>query len=303
MAVTGGVGAAIALVFFALVFLNGSTVALRKQEVASLQDKCNALDGVRRDGAIEDDIKEIEKKMSDRYDSIVNTNLVRHADKSETELQKAINEEFREVKTWPQSSAEKMIPADFLAKSGDQNFRIFYNYVKDDGAVAPKNIALVARQWSDFYHIMEMMRDAGVRQLGMFNDVAKAAPAEEVKKPSRGRSRNKASEKKEESGRYSEQTYAIEFEAKPAAFVKFMNMLAGGKDKWFFVVESLFVDGEGFLQKIDGKKDLAQKGGIAGEQAIKAIVVDPATEPPLKVKMNITSVIFTPQAVKGKESK
>ena len=158
MAVTGGVGAAVALVFFALVFMNGSTIDQRKQEVADLQNKCSALNGVSRDKTIAEDIKEIDGLMSERYDSMVNTNLVRHAEKSENELQQAINTEFREIKSWPSDSTVKIIPGDFLAKNGDQNFKVFYNYVKDDGAVAPKNKLLVARQWSDFYHIMELMR-------------------------------------------------------------------------------------------------------------------------------------------------
>lgn len=302
MAVTGGVGAAVALVFFALVFMNGSTIDQRKQEVADLQNKCSALNGVSRDKTIAEDIKEIDGLMSERYDSMVNTNLVRHAEKSENELQQAINAEFREIKSWPSDSSVKIIPGDFLAKNGDQNFKVFYNYVKDDGAVAPKNKLLVARQWSDFYHIMELMRDAGVCQLGMFTDVVKAQSEPEMKKPARNRSRRKSVEKVEEAPKYNEQTYAVEFEAKPAALVKFMNMLASGEGKWFFVVESLFIDGEGFLQKIDVKKDMGRKGA-AGEQAIKAIVVDPASEAPLKVKMNITSVIFTQEIEKGKESK
>jgi NAD-dependent DNA ligase len=60
MAVTGGVGAAVALVFFALVFMNGSTIDQRKQEVADLQNKCSALNGVSRDKTIAEDIKEID---------------------------------------------------------------------------------------------------------------------------------------------------------------------------------------------------------------------------------------------------
>ncbi|MBO7207829.1 MAG: Amuc_1100 family pilus-like protein [Kiritimatiellae bacterium] len=302
MTVIGGAGAAVALVFFALLFLNSSTVDQRRQEVADLQNRCNALNGVSRDKTIEDDIAEIDGLMSQRYDSMVNTNLVRHTEKSENELKQAINKEFREIKLWPQNSSIKMIPADFLAKKGEDKFKVFYNYVKDEGAVAPKDKMLVARQWSDFYRIMELMRDAGVQRLEMFTDVVKAKSVVEVKKPSRNRSRKKTDEKPDESGRYSEQTYAVEFEAKPAALVKFMNMLANGKDKWFFAVESLFVDGEGFLQKIEGKKELAKTGAQA-EQSIRPVVVDPATEAPLKVKMNITSVIFTQNIEKGKESK
>ena len=144
----------------------------------------------------------------------------------------------------------------------------FPEFVSGDKLPAKDQLPRLQRQWGDVCTLVKMLSDCGVVEVvriepGVAAKQQAQAPVEPKKDAKKSKKRKKGKDAEDEKPAYTEEKYAIDFRAKPAALVKAVNALAASQR--FIVVESLDFTREGdMIGKALGEGD---KKGAADQQA------------------------------------
>ncbi|MBO5904909.1 MAG: Amuc_1100 family pilus-like protein [Kiritimatiellae bacterium] len=298
MAVIGGVGVVIALAAFGMVVMNSSAVTELRDKIAQERSSCAQKRGISSQVAkkAEEARKALSEKALAAYD-YVSTNDLQVAKVIEgAKLQNLMNADYERFKKLPEGTSRKIIKEDFA-------FGKFGDYIK--GKVPSKEEAqLLSRQWNDVSILADILVDAGATEL---TDVKVITPKKEepTNTNQRGRAsrgRNVANTANADNAKYASEneSYEITFLARPAALVKFLNLIASSKR--FFAVDSLKFEqvGDPLLQAIgaDSKEESTRKNKKVNKEEedpslSKICVTDPATTEPFTVTMKISAMIFT----------
>ena len=191
----------------------------------------------------------------------------------------------------------------------------FPDFVTGDKLPEKEKLPQLQRQWSDIRTIVEILADCGIVEVVRIEPIV--ATQTEVMPPKETKSRNRRKKAAEEAKpAYTEEKYAIDFRAKPAALVKVVNALATSER--FIVVESFDFMREGdMIGKALGEGDKkgsaeqqssrprrkrrgaaeAEFGADAAAQdaaagADKGVVNDPAKEEPFLVRSIVATYDF-----------
>ena len=298
MAVIGGVGVVIALVAFGMVVMNSSAVTELRDKIAQERSSCTQKRGISSQVAkmAEEARKALSEKALAAY-NYVSTNDLQVAKVIEgAKLQNLMNADYERFKKLPEGTSRKIIKEDFA-------FGKFGDYIK--GKVPSKEEAqLLSRQWNDVSILADILVDAGATEL---TDVKVITPKKEepTNTNQRGRAsrgRNVANTANADNAKYASEneSYEITFLARPAALVKFLNLITSSKR--FFAVDSLKFEqvGDPLLQAIgaDSKEESTRKNKKVNKEEedpslSKICVTDPATIEPFTVTMKISAMIFT----------
>ena len=144
----------------------------------------------------------------------------------------------------------------------------FPEFVSGDKLPTKDQLPRLQRQWGDVCTLVKTLSDCGVVEVVRIEPGAAAkqqaqASAEPKKDAKKSKKRKKGKDAEDEKPAYTEEKYAIDFRAKPAALVKAVNALAASQR--FIVVESLdFVREGDMIGKALGEGD---KKGAADQQA------------------------------------
>ena len=144
----------------------------------------------------------------------------------------------------------------------------FPEFVSGDKLPDKDQLPRLQRQWGDVCTLVKTLSDCGVVEVVRIEPGAAAkqqaqASAEPKKDAKKSKKRKKGKDAEDEKPAYTEEKYAIDFRAKPAALVKAVNALAASQR--FIVVESLdFVREGDMIGKALGEGD---KKGAADQQA------------------------------------
>lgn len=196
----------------------------------------------------------------------------------------------------------------------------FPDFVTGDKLPEKERLPQLQRQWFDIRKIVETLQSCGIVELVRIDPVlAKQPQATDETKDAKNKKSKKRRKKGEEEAKpaYSEERYAVDFRAKPAALVKVVNALATCER--FIVVETLDFAREGdMIGKALGEGD---KKGAAAEQQVSrprrrrrgavetgfeaqaaaqdavpavddGVVNDPAKEEPFLVRMIVATYDF-----------
>lgn len=234
--------------------------------------------------------------------------------------------EFRQLLSESVEEARKL-PGVANAKLVAEDFSFGFRDILDEGRL-PKSeeLPLLLRQWGDIKLFSEILSAAGVVRLVEVEKVAKkTATTEPQRAPVAQSGRNPRQQGKpqaEEKPLADAQSYTIKFQARPLALVKVLNEL--GRTDRFVVIDSLSFKREpDALDTILGGKEKEEarqtrsrrprgqrgRGGRAaqqeepeqqaeGEEDVrrKGLVVDPVTDTPFTVTMDITTYDFGTKA-------
>lgn len=298
MAVIGGVGVVIALAAFGMVVMNSSAVTELRNKIAQERSSCAQKRGISSQVAkkVEEARKALSEKALAAY-AYVSTNDLKVAKVLEgAKLQNLMNADYERFKKLPEGSSRKIIKEDFA-------FGKFGDYIK--GKVPSKDEAQVlSRQWNDVSILTDILVDAGATEL---TEVKVITPKKEevANTNQRGRAsrgRNAANTANADNAKYASEneSYEITFLARPAALVKFLNLVSSSKR--FFAVDSLKFEqaGDPLLQAIGAeskdestRKNRKNKKDDEDSSLSKVCVTDPATTEPFTVTLKISAMIFT----------
>jgi hypothetical protein len=121
----------------------------------------------------------------------------------------------------------------------------FADFVSGDKLPEKAELPRLQRQWGDVCTLVKLLSDCGVIEVVRIEPtVLKQQPAAEQQKDTKSnRRQRKRKDAEVEKPAYTEEKYAIDFRAKPAALVKVVNAFATSQR--FFVVETLDFAREG----------------------------------------------------------
>ena len=124
----------------------------------------------------------------------------------------------------------------------------FPEFVSGDKLPDKDQLPHLQRQWGDVCILVKTLSDCGVVEVvriepGVAAKQQAQAPVEPKKDAKKSKKRKKGKDAEDEKPAYTEEKYAIDFRAKPAALVKVVNALAASQR--FIVVESLDFAREG----------------------------------------------------------
>ena len=200
----------------------------------------------------------------------------------------------------------------------------FPEFVSGDKLPEKDQLPRLQRQWGDVCTLVKTLSDCGVIEIVRIEPSVAAkqqqvqAPAEPKKDAKKSKKRKKGKDAEDEKPVYTEEKYAIDFRAKPAALVKVANALATSQR--FIVVESLDFTREGDMigkalgdgdkkgaaeQQTSSRPRRRRRGGAeqaefgadaaapdAAAEADSGIVNDPEKEEPFLVKVIVSTYDF-----------
>ena len=143
----------------------------------------------------------------------------------------------------------------------------FPEFVSGDKLPEKDQLPRLQRQWGDVCTLVKTLSDCGATEIvriepGVVAKQQAQAPVEPKKDAKKSKKRKKGKDAEDEKPAYTEEKYAIDFRARPAALVKVVNALATSQR--FIVVESLDFAREGdMIGKALGDGD---KKGAAEQQ-------------------------------------
>ena len=181
-------------------------------------------------------------------------------DVNEAAFKQKLVDEARVMSGLPGGVDGKIVKADFPFG--------FPDFVSGDKLPEKAELPRLQRQWGDVCTLVKTLSDCGVVEVVRIEPgVAKqqVQPTAEPKKDTKkSKKRKKGKDAEDEKPAYTEEKYAIDFRAKPAALVKVVNALATSQR--FIVVESLdFARESDMIGKALGEGD--KKGADAEQQS------------------------------------
>lgn len=322
MAVIGGAGGVVALVVFALVWMKSGKIDVLQREVKNLKSECDGLYAV--DPAEGENFRKnfnaVSNEVASSFNSAANEFLLdEYSEMEKSVFCKKMQDDFKDFLKWPEGSVDKLIGEDIKKAEKGSGIVQFVPCLNGTVPSSEEEKLKLARQWCDFKKLMELMNDAGVRKLEKF--LAKP----EEKKETSARTVNAGFQINNQAPlqyQYDEERYELGFKAKPAAFLKFLNLISakGADDKFFFIVETMSFDGgfskrveageiikssDGNARKSEGRTSRRRRGAQRGAEGkevekqdpvekndVKTFVTNPETADPITVTMTIRSVIF-----------
>ena len=179
------------------------------------------------------------------------------ADVNEAAFKQKLVDEARALSELPGGVGGKIVKPDFSFG--------FPDFVTGDKLPEKEKLPQLQRQWADIRTLVETLQACGIVELVRIEPTLVKQPAVAEQQPKETKRRNRRKKADEEAKpAYTEEKYAIDFRAKPAALVKVVNALATSQR--FIVVESLdFARESDMIGKALGEGD--KKGADAEQQS------------------------------------
>ena len=179
------------------------------------------------------------------------------ADVNEAAFKQKLVDEARALSSLPGGVEGKIVKPDFAFG--------FPDFVTGDKLPEKEKLPQLQRQWADIRTTVELLAGCGIVEISRIEPVLAKQPqaGEQQKDAKSNRRQRRRRDAEEEKPAYTEEKYAIDFRAKPAALVKVVNALATSQR--FFVVETLDFAREGdMIGKALGEGD---KRGATEQQS------------------------------------
>ena len=179
------------------------------------------------------------------------------ADVNEAAFKQKLVDEARALSELPGGVDGKIVKPDFSFG--------FPDFVTGDKLPEKEKLPQLQRQWADIRTLVETLQACGIVELVRIEPTLVKQPAVAEQQPKETKRRNRRRKADEEAKpAYTEEKYAIDFRAKPAALVKVVNALATSQR--FIVVESLdFARESDMIGKALGEGD--KRGADAEQQS------------------------------------
>ncbi len=229
-------------------------------------------------------------------------------DLNEAAFKQKLVDEARALSSLPGGVEGKIVKPDFAFG--------FPDFVTGDKIPEKEKLPQLQRQWADIRTIVESLAGCGIVEIARIEPILAKQPqaGEQQKDAKPNRRQRKRRDAEEEKPSYTEEKYAIDFRAKPAALVKVVNALATSQR--FFVVETLDFAREGdMIGKAlgEGEKRGAseqqssrprrrrrgeqarfgeEKAAEGAEEADSGVVNDPEKEEPFLVHAVVSTYDF-----------
>ena len=179
------------------------------------------------------------------------------ADVNEAAFKQKLVDEARALSSLPGGVEGKIVKPDFAFG--------FPDFVTGDKLPEKEKLPQLQRQWADIRTVVEALADCGIVEIVRVEPILAKQPqaSEQQKDAKTNRRQRRRKDVEEVKPAYTEEKYAIDFRAKPAALVKVVN--ARATSHRFFVVETLDFAREGdMIGKALGEGD---KRGAAEQQS------------------------------------
>lgn len=178
-------------------------------------------------------------------------------DVNEAAFKQKLVDEARALSELPGGVDGKIVKPDFSFG--------FPDFVTGDKLPEKEKLPQLQRQWADIRTLVETLQACGIVELVRIEPTLVKQPAVAEQQPKETKRRNRRRKADEEAKpAYTEEKYAIDFRAKPAALVKVVNALATSQR--FIVVESLdFARESDMIGKALGEGD--KRGADAEQQS------------------------------------
>lgn len=178
-------------------------------------------------------------------------------DVNEAAFKQKLVDEARALSELPGGVDGKIVKPDFSFG--------FPDFVTGDKLPEKEKLPQLQRQWADIRTLVETLQACGIVELVRIEPTLVKQPAVAEQQPKETKRRNRRRKADEEAKpAYTEEKYAIDFRAKPAALVKVVNALATSQR--FIVVESLdFTRESDMIGKALGDGD--KRGADAEQQS------------------------------------
>lgn len=179
-------------------------------------------------------------------------------DVNEAAFKQKLVDEARALSELPGGVGGKIVKPDFSFG--------FPDFVTGDKLPEKEKLPQLQRQWADIRTLVETLQACGIVELVRIEPTLVKQPAVAEQQPKETKRRNRRRKADEEvKPAYTEEKYAIDFRAKPAALVKVVNALATSQR--FIVVESLdFARESDMIGKALGEGD---KKGADEQQTVR----------------------------------
>ena len=179
------------------------------------------------------------------------------ADVNEAAFKQKLVDEARALSALPGGVDGKIVKPDFAFG--------FPDFVTGDKLPEKEKLPQLQRQWADIRTVVEALADCGIVEIVRVEPILAKQPqaSEQQKDAKTNRRQRRRKDAEEVKPAYTEEKYAIDFRAKPAALVKVVNAFATSQR--FLVVETLDFAREGdMIGKALGEGD---KRGAAEQQS------------------------------------
>ena len=179
------------------------------------------------------------------------------ADVNEAAFKQKLVDEARALSALPGGVDGKIVKPDFAFG--------FPDFVTGDKLPEREKLPQLQRQWADIRTVVEALADCGIVEIVRVEPILAKQPqaSEQQKDAKTNRRQRRRKDAEEVKPAYTEEKYAIDFRAKPAALVKVVNAFATSQR--FLVVETLDFAREGdMIGKALGEGD---KRGAAEQQS------------------------------------
>ena len=180
------------------------------------------------------------------------------ADVNEAAFKQKLVDEARALSALPGGVDGKIVKPDFAFG--------FPDFVTGDKLPEKEKLPQLQRQWADIRTVVEALADCGIVEIVRVEPILAKQPqaSEQQKDAKTNRRQRRRKDAEEAKPAYTEEKYAIDFRAKPAALVKVVNAFATSQR--FLVVETLDFAREGdMIGKALGEGD--KKGGAEQQSA------------------------------------
>ena len=180
-------------------------------------------------------------------------------DVNEAAFKQKLVDEARALSELPGGVGGKIVKPDFSFG--------FPDFVTGDKLPEKEKLPQLQRQWADIRTVVEALADCGIVEIVRVEPILAKQPqaSEQQKDAKTNRRQRRRKDAEEAKPAYTEEKYAIDFRAKPAALVKVVNALATSQR--FIVVESLdFARESDMIGKALGEGD---KKGAAEQQTVR----------------------------------
>ena len=179
------------------------------------------------------------------------------ADVNEAAFKQKLVDEARALSSLPGGVEGKIVKPDFAFG--------FPDFVTGDKLPEKEKLPQLQRQWADIRTIVESLAGCGIVEIARIEPILAKQPqaGEQQKDAKTNRRQRRRKDAEEVKPAYTEEKYAIDFRAKPAALVKVVNAFATSQR--FLVVETLDFAREGdMIGKALGEGD---KRGASEQQS------------------------------------
>ena len=179
------------------------------------------------------------------------------ADVNEAAFKQKLVDEARALSELPGGVGGKIVKPDFSFG--------FPDFVTGDKLPEKEKLPQLQRQWADIRTVVEALADCGIVEIVRVEPILAKQPqaSEQQKDAKTNRRQRRRKDAEEAKPAYTEEKYAIDFRAKPAALVKVVNAFATSQR--FLVVETLDFAREGdMIGKALGEGD---KRGASEQQS------------------------------------